>query len=81
MGSPMAEQQALPDDISATSGCSTEAAARKPDSSAHTASIFQISGRRAEYTWKQHRDVRRFTTVTLVTKLRSAFLNYEINVI
>jgi hypothetical protein len=77
----MAEQQALPDDISATSGCSTEAAARKPDSSAHAASILQISGQRVEYTWKQHRDVLRFTTVTPVTKLPSAFLNYDIKVI
>jgi len=74
----MAEQQALPDEISATWGCSTEAAARKPDSSAHAASISQISGQRVEYTWKQHCGAPRFTAVTPVTKVPGAFLDYDI---
>jgi hypothetical protein len=64
--------------ISATSGCLTEAAVRRPESLAHAASILQISGQRVEYTWKQHRGVLRFTAATPVTKPPSAFLNYDI---
>ena len=64
--------------ISATSGCSTGAAARKPDSSTHAASILQISNQRVEYTWKQHGGALRFTAVTPVTKVSGAFLDYDI---
>jgi hypothetical protein len=89
----MAGQQALPDDSSVTSGCSTEAAARsriaprrrrrfsKSAAGGPLTTIKSTGPRRVEYTWKQHRGVLCFTTVTPVTKLAGAFLNYDIKVI